>query len=464
MERIFEVKGMHCANCELLIENTLKKMKGVESVKASTASSQVKVGFNETLISERKIIEAIEKLDYQVVNQEKAQNKKPEVKNTVTQIVGFGIVVFALYFIIQNTIGFNFIPAVNQSMGYGILFVVGLFTSLHCVAMCGGINLSQCISKTGEANQNKFSGFLPSFLYNSGRVVSYTVIGGFIGAAGSLFHFSNIGKSAVVFIAGILMIVMGLNMAGLFPFLSKLNIRMPRFFGNKIMENRSRYGPFLVGLLSGLMPCGPLQTMQLYALGTGSFFSGALSMFFFSLGTVPLQFGLGAASSILSKKFTNSMFKASGVLVIVLGLILVNRGLSLFGKPSLIGNSSVRVAQIAGNEQVVRMEVGPNSYEPITVQKGIPVKWIVHADEKNLNGCNGTIVVPKYNIEKKLIAGDNIIEFTPQEDGTIGYSCWMGMIKSSIQVVPDITKIFDKKEGQISGNNISGRACCGGGN
>ena len=75
-----------------------------------------------------------------------------------------------------------------------------------------------------------------------------------------------------------------------------------KLFGNKIYSNNGKHGPFYIGLLNGLMPCGPLQAMQIYALGTGSFVMGAASMFFFSVGTVPLMFGFGVLSSILSKK------------------------------------------------------------------------------------------------------------------------------------------------------------------
>ena len=90
-------------------------------------------------------------------------------------------------------------------------------------------------------------------------------------------------------------------------------------------------GPFVVGLLNGLMPCGPLQTMQVYALGTGSFMAGALSMFLFSLGTVPLLLGFGAVSAFLSARFNRGMLKASGVLVMALGLVMFMRGVNLFG-------------------------------------------------------------------------------------------------------------------------------------
>jgi sulfite exporter TauE/SafE len=71
--------------------------------------------------------------------------------------------------------------------------------------------------------------------------------------------------------------------------------------------------------------------MQIYALGTGSFVTGAMSMFLFSLGTVPLMFGFGALSSLLSSKFTHKMIKVSSVLVMILGIIMFNRGLSLSG-------------------------------------------------------------------------------------------------------------------------------------
>lgn len=229
-------------------------------------------------------------------------------------------------------------------MSYGLLFVVGLLTSLHCIAMCGGINMSVCIkynagsgkSETcGETNgeakkQVEFAHLMPSFLYNLGRVISYTVVGGVVGALGSAIGFSGAAKGAVAIISGVFMIIMGLNMLNLFPVLRKISPRMPKIFGSKI-SNAKNKGPLLVGLLNGLMPCGPLQAMQLYALGTGSFVAGAASMFMFSLGTVPLMFVLGAISSVVSGKFTKKMMKVSAVLVIVLGVVMLNRGLSLSG-------------------------------------------------------------------------------------------------------------------------------------
>ena len=443
-----KIEDMTCSNCELRIENALKKLEGIAEVKAEYSRSRAYVTYDADVVGLQEIIDVVAKAGYKASEQSKSINaqaeKKPEATNSkedINQLVGIGIILLALYVIIKNTIGFNFIPEVNQSMGYGILFVVGLLTSLHCIAMCGGINLSQCVSyKHSTAGTGNLK---PSFLYNSGRVISYTVIGGIVGGIGSVVSFSGGAKGIVAIIAGLFMVIMGLNMLNIFPWLKRFNPRMPKIFGNKIYNNNGKNGPFYVGLLNGLMPCGPLQAMQLYALGTGSIAAGALSMFLFSLGTVPLMFGFGAISSVLGKKFTGKMMKVSAMLVMVLGFIMMSRGLMLSGvnAASGIGNSPVKgnVAIVENGVQFVSIDLKSNSYEPIVVQKGIPVKFIINAEDKDINGCNNTIIIPKYNIEKALEPGEHLIEFTPEETGTIPYSCWMGMIRSNIKVVDELT-------------------------
>ncbi|HEX3044165.1 MAG TPA: sulfite exporter TauE/SafE family protein [Bacillota bacterium] len=343
---VFKVNGMSCPSCEIKIENMLRKIEGVVKVKALLAKSQVMVEYDPAVVEtppsvmKERIKAAITKLGYEVGA---SDSDKSEKKKSINQLLGVGIIVFALYFIIKSTIGFNFIPQVDKSVGYGMLFVIGLFTSLHCIAMCGGINLSQCIKappsginlskciKTPPSGINlsqsishrqsenvpaglKWSQLKPSLLYNAGRVISYTIIGGIVGALGSVIGFSGSAKGIVAIAGGIFMVIIGINMLDIFPWLRRIKISTPKFLGNKIYNSTSHRGPFFVGLLNGLMPCGPLQTMQFYALGTGSFLTGATSMFLFSLGTVPLMFGFGAVSSFLSNKFTHRMLKVSAVL------------------------------------------------------------------------------------------------------------------------------------------------------
>lgn len=482
MQKILHIEGMTCTGCETRIENTLRKLEGVQDVKAIYSSANVYVTYDMNLLALDKIIEAIEKLDYKVKNKpENNQSpsntpKIPSVRSDrmgVGQLVGIAVIILALYVIIKNTVGLNFIPQVDQSMGYGILFFIGLLTSLHCIAMCGGINLSVCVQYKVDNKDSKVAKLKPSALYNLGRVISYTVVGGIVGALGSAVSFSGTAKGIVAIASGVFMVIMGLNMLNIFPWLRKFNPRMPKIFARKVHADSGKRGPFYVGLLNGLMPCGPLQAMQIYALGTGSMWAGALSMFLFSLGTVPLMFGFGAVSSFLSGKFTHRMMKVSAVLVMVLGIIMLNRGMVLSGVNTNIVLAAPLdasgIAKVEGNVQVVTTQLESGSYSPIIVQKGIPVRWTITGTKSDLNGCNNRINIPEYNIENKaLVPGDNIIEFTPDKEGNYIYTCWMGMISSNIKVVSDVTKVNGSDltandNSGIQGALGSGGGCCAAG-
>lgn len=471
---VVRVSGMTCTGCESILQRALGKLKGVTRVHADFTASTVSVTYDPSAVTLEQIWETIEKQGYGVVSEPGAargKNGGEEGKMPASQLIAVGLILLALYLIIQNTVGFNFIPEVSQNMGYGLLFVVGLLTSLHCVAMCGGIALSQSVAhKEEQAKAQKWKQLRPSLLYNAGRVVSYTVVGGIVGALGSAVSFSGTAKGIIAILSGVFMVLMGLNMIGLFPALRKFMPRMPKAFGSKL-SGISKHGPFFIGLLNGLMPCGPLQAMQIYALGTGSFFAGAASMFVFSLGTVPLMFGFGAVSSLLSSKFTHKMMKVSAALVMVLGVVMLSRGFALSGVsliPSVTAQAasgSVSVAKLEGNVQTVTTSLDSGRYAPIIVQKGVPVKWVVKAENGTVNGCNRTMTIPKYNVTKTLAVGDNEITFTPQETGTIPYTCWMGMISSNITVVDDLSTVSQNDVAQAQSNTAgtAGGGCCAGG-
>ncbi len=461
VRKIFKIEGMTCHHCENTIEEALKKKEGIIKVEAHHAKKMARIEYDPAVISEAEIKLIIREAGYEVkdVSEDTGSSKKAV---EIAQVVGISLALLGIYFLISKTIGFNFIPQVNSSMGLGMIFVVGIITSLHCVAMCGGISISQCVDKKG----NKYAN---SLLYNAGRVISYTILGGIIGALGSVFNFSPAIKGGIAVVAGIFMVFVGLRMAGVFTFLKKVKIPFAGIFSKfapkKTGLKKQSYGPFIVGLLNGLMPCAPLQAMQLYALGSGSALAGALSMFFFSIGTMPLMFGLGTAASLLSRKFSGSLIRISAVLVVFLGLVMVNRGMSLTGNGVVITPAQANVAAIKGDHQEVTMVVSPNGYEPIVVQRGIPVRWIIKANSDSLNGCNNGILVPQFNITKKLAPGDNIVEFTPDTSGKFGYSCWMGMIRSTVTVVDDIAKVDPdsiKTNDQSVPQNYAGGCCKGG--
>lgn len=497
------VEGMSCSSCEARIEKALLAIPGVSGAKASQRGGYVvfecEEGFDPAELA-KAAVAAIEKAGYSVRDRRDA---------STPVALGIGLVLAAAYILASSAGLFNALPKVDASIGYGMLFVVGLLTSLHCVAMCGGISLSQSVAAPRSASSlGSLERLKPGLLYNGGRVISYTIIGGIVGALGSAFSFSPTAKGAIAGAAGLFMLYLGLKMLGLVPALPKLPRSLPGAIGSRLGGVRraaAGRGPFAVGLLNGLMPCGPLQTMQLYALGTGSAIAGAFSMFVFSLGTVPLMLGFGIAASLLPKRALPVMVKASAVLVMFLGVVTFSRAASIAGiaLPSIgsggglalaaaapaSGSSSPPggiveaatvsskkgagiAAKIEGGVQTVTTEFKDGYYVPFTVQAGVPLKWTIRVTEDELNGCNNPVTIPSYGIKKTLVAGDNLVEFTPKKTGTIVYTCWMGMISSRISVVADLAAEDGAGADQSAavapasglGAALGGASCCSGTN
>jgi sulfite exporter TauE/SafE/plastocyanin domain-containing protein/copper chaperone CopZ len=456
-ERI-KVYGMTCTSCEKRVERSLNKLSGVFKAKASFSGQFAEVEYEDELCSLDEMKEAIKKAGYTT---ERSKDYK---------FIGILVVVAAVALLGMNTSGFN-MEAKLTNASYAVLFMVGILTSIHCVGMCGGIMLSQSLKNEGK---NKFEAIKPALFYNLGRVVSYTILGGIVGAIGSVFSLSLKAQAGMQIFAGVFMIMMGFNMAGFSAF-RKFQIKLPAAVCKIQAKPKT---PFLVGLLNGLMPCGPLQTMQIFALGTGSAVAGALSMFMFALGTVPLMLTFGAVSGLLSKGYTKKLLKYSGVLIIVLGLIMSNRGLALagmnvsptnflknigaFGTENIASANTIKATIIDG-VQYVNMTADYSGYNPseIYVQKGLPVKWVV--DGKELSGCNNTIVIPDLNIQQKLQSGLNTIEFTP-EDKDLAFSCWMGMIRGMIKVVDDLKTVSAKSSDATPDDASAGAANAGSSN
>lgn len=486
------IGGMTCINCQNIIERKLKSAAGVKAAKVDYTAGTAEISYDNDIISLKDISAIVEKLDYEVLPENSGNT------SSLRRVTGVLIIIVLLYMLLQQLNLLNLlVPSqlADTKMGYGMLFVIGLLTSVHCIAMCGGINLSQCIPHSVPADSTalrRIDTFLPAFLYNLGRVLSYTAIGFILGFAGFIFGGgADSGLSAVVqgilkMAAGVFMVIMGLNMLSLFPSLRKLQPRIPSIFTRKAVKGKERNNsPLFVGLLNGLMPCGPLQSMQIVALASGNPVTGALSMFLFSLGTVPLMLGFGSFISVLGKKFTAKVMNIGAVLVVVLGLAMLSQGGSLSGlllPTTLLGiifalcaigiislipfprtafkiismaaavimiSAAVRFTETlsayAGGDvnivegmQIVNSTLMPGSYPDITVKAGTPVKWIINAPEGSINGCNNRIHIQEYDIfDYTFEYGDNVIEFTPEKTGQFQYSCWMGMIRANITVVDE---------------------------
>ena len=98
-------------------------------------------------------------------------------------------------------------------------------------------------------------------------------------------------------------------------------------------------------------------------------------------------------------------------------------------------NCSGSTVRLVDGVQVVNSTLSPGEYPTIMVQSGTPVRWVINAPAGSINGCNYRMIVRDLELELSFEEGDNVLEFTPKKAGTIPYTCWMGMIRGSINVI-----------------------------
>ena len=205
---------------------------------------------------------------------------------------------------------------------FGALFLVGLSTSPHCLGMCGGILLSACAGREGRKAQ------LGAALgYNGGRMISYTALGAVFGALGTVLTYTLSIKSMLFTMLGLIVALLGLNMWGLLPALPSLPGEQNA--ACRLPDKLRRQTPLLVGLLTGLMPCGALYAAWLCAMSSSSAGNGALLMLAFSLGTVPLMLLFASLGALLPRGWTKYLRKLGAVLVTSMGLKMLICGLLL---------------------------------------------------------------------------------------------------------------------------------------
>ena len=328
----FLIEGTHCQGCKARIENRALELPGVRRISVEYTSGQTVAEYDAQITTKEALYQEIEKLGYKVV-EEPTANAESQSPTKSGLLVGALLVLFAAGYVIVQRLGLlEILSRLNESnLSYGLIFVIGLLASFHCVGMCGGLVVTYTAGCQASCPGEKV-GLAPHLQYNLGRVLSYTAIGAVLGGIGSFFGISPVFTGIVTLLAGAFMILMGVSLLGRFKGLERLVPRLPDFAARLLYGKVGALrGPFFIGLLNGFMPCGPLQAMQLYALGSGSMGRGAMAMAAYALGTVPLLFGLGNVIALVSRERVNQVMRLAGVVVILLGVLMLNRGLVNFG-------------------------------------------------------------------------------------------------------------------------------------
>ena len=336
------------------------------------------------------------------------------------------------------------------------MFAVGLATSVHCISMCGPMVVTYAV-KSDESDrwQDKV---VPNVAYQGAKLTSYVLIGFLLGAIGAAFDLNGI-RPWIMAAAGIFMIILGLGMTGRVPWAARLTPRPPRFLIDALTKLRRKASsdaklgessiatPIAFGLLTGLFPCAPLQAAELAAAGTGNALYGGAAMLAFGLGTMPLLFAFGTASSFIPADWKKRMTFVLAFVVMGLGLVFLNRTALLVGFP--VNSSTIKTAVLgapastgsrvyktgADGVAEVPLTIANGQYQPaaLDIPAEKPVRLVV--DRKDALACSNQIVFPQLGVRQDL--RDNattVVNLPATKAGTYTMTCGMGMMSGQLVV------------------------------
>ena len=454
-EGSYFVKGMHCASCEILIEKKLLELRNIKSVEASMVKGEILIEYDGERPALEKLNAIFKKDGYIFSDLLRRSEAKAGQPKEFFIILGTALFLIVGFFLIKNS-GLAGLINVNSTSSLPAFFFLGLLAGISsCAALVGGLILSmskQWFQMYSEKNST-LEKLQPHLMFNIGRIASYTVLGGVIGAIGSIFQVSLVFTSVLIVVVSVMMFFLALQMLGVKAF-RKFQFTMPKFITRHIADETKFQGkqmPFLMGALTFFLPCGFTITAQGLALISGSAVQGALIMLFFALGTLPALLTIGLSSVKFSQKphLADKFLKIAGVLVLFFALFNINAQLNVLGfssfsdiklKPnnqSSINNNEEGLPLIINGKQVVKMDASSSGYRPnyFKVKAGVPVRWEI--TDTGTSGCTNAI------ISRGLFAGEipltlgqvSIKEFTPEKSGKYKFSCWMGMVSGIIEVV-----------------------------
>ena len=456
-EHTYFVKGMHCASCEILIEKRLLKMKGVKSVEASTTRGKAIIEYEGKRPNINLLNQIFRNNGYTFYDQP-IEIQETNKKTSIFKIGGIALGII-IGFLILNKLGLSALVNVSSRSSLPSFLFLGLLAGLStCAALVGGIILS--MSKQWLAlysdKDTTWQKLQPHLIFNGGRLASYALLGGLLGAIGSQLRLSLSFSSILVIVVSAVMLLLGLQMLGV-KALRKFQITTPKFITRRLADEtkfQGRWLPFLMGAATFFLPCGFTITAQGMALLSGSLWQGSLIMLFFALGTTLPLMAIGFSSVKFSAKphLASTFLKVAGVIVLFFALFNVNAQLNVLGAPSLsnlffgsstaTNNSSAQTVDndlpaVVNGKQVIKMEASSYSYKPsyFKVKAGIPVSWEI--TDTGTSGCTNAIISRSlFDGQIDLTPGQlSVKEFTPEKPGKYKFSCWMGMVSGVIEVV-----------------------------
>ena len=329
----FHISGMHCNSCVLMTESELEDFPHITHVKANLNNQSVEVVGDFKDMTPEQIAQELSiplKSHGYTISVEKLNSNNKDKKWSDFKIALPIALAFLVLFIVLQKIGLiNLVSSGNVT--YGTAFIIGIIASLSsCMAVVGGLLLSMSATFAREGDKIK-----PQLMFHGGRIASFSVFGGIIGAIGSAFTLNTSATFTLSFLIGIVMLILGINLLDVFHFTKKLQPSMPKFIAKHahgVSKLNHTLTPLLVGIVTFFLPCGFTQSMQLYTLTTGSFLKGGLTMLSFALGTLPVLALVSFSSfSIKNSSKSGVFFKTAGLVVIMFALFNLINSLVVIG-------------------------------------------------------------------------------------------------------------------------------------
>ncbi len=330
----FHVSGTYCPACKILIEDILNEQDFIESAQVNLKRETVRI---ETDL-EQDIEELAEILTDKIKLHgytlsidgfDKLTAGKISEKDVIWKAIPIGLAFLALFFVLQKSGILNL--GIGGSTTPVTSFIIGLIASISsCLAIVGGLVLSL----SAKISQDNISDTKTFLLFHAGRLASFALLGGLLGIIGNTIGINFTFTAVLGLAASLMMLFLGFNLVGVFK---KNKIALPSGIFQKVFSvfrkiEHKTFTPLAIGFGTFFLPCGFTQSMQVAAIGSGSFISGFLIMLAFALGTFPmLAFLSFGSASFAHGKYAPLFFKSAGVVVIGLGLFAFLAGLAGLG-------------------------------------------------------------------------------------------------------------------------------------
>lgn len=455
-ELTIPIKGMHCKACTIVVADELEKLPGVTNAKANLNSNSAVITYTHRP-SDTALKDSVKAAGYTIGAETKPffnPDKSVYEQFIITLPIAI-IILFLLRGIGVTGLNLNSLSGSSALLAIAVGLTAGFST---CMAMVGGLVLG-ISARYAEKHPMATSGqkFRPHIFFNAGRIAAFFALGGLLGLFGSVISLNSSVIGLFTVLVGIVMIILGLQLTELFPKLSTKSFTLPTGMAKalgiktKSQKEYSHTNAILLGAVSFFLPCGFTQAMQLMAIGSGSFYMGAIIMGLFAIGTTPGLLSIGAITSVVKGSFATSFFRFVGLVVIFLAIYNISNGFNLMGYNLSLSNSTndtsvssttqqspaTKVTKTADGDILattftVASDISPNTFN---VKVGQPYILQINAKEDG-QGCMSTIMIPGVYKNPLLITkGDNQLPFTIDKPGTYQITCAMGIPRGTITAI-----------------------------